>query len=389
VRLDRAGWLRDRKRMFGRKVSVEVAELTVSAAPGIANVRFVQTWASERYRDVGPKLMVLLAAPSGLSIAREELLRSDLDAHKKDAPRDAHLFVVDEEAVVLDDNYTDDDKAWSSAQPKELTTSYGWAAAHALDAKKLPPNVAAYIGHRVRLYYDTDEVCTATIRTLRATSRWDPHFATRREWDELSERKRAKAIYADRGTKLLEGVLDKGCTANWARSEALPKPTIGERTTPPEGDTRLQQSRAATAAFRKLPAYAELQNEFVAWGKDTDGRTPRGRWDTYGGPEKDDAPVEPKVFATVVGKEVWIAVSARTGLGCRDWEGSLTAIWSVKGGLVLRATLSEPIAELHAVDLDGDGRIEWLVDGGGYVRLGDDGEPELVRFQIPSYDCPC
>jgi ketosteroid isomerase-like protein len=78
VDLDRAAWLRDRKRMFDRPVAVTVDQVSVAADGDAARIDFVQTWTSGSYSDRGPKRMRVVREEGGLRIAREEMLESQL-----------------------------------------------------------------------------------------------------------------------------------------------------------------------------------------------------------------------------------------------------------------------------------------------------------------------
>ena len=57
---ERKGWLRDRKRMFGKRMTVSVSGVEMSRTAESAVVHFEQEWASGRYKDAGPKQLVLV-----------------------------------------------------------------------------------------------------------------------------------------------------------------------------------------------------------------------------------------------------------------------------------------------------------------------------------------
>jgi len=84
VELDRAGWLKDRERMFKKPMVVKAKDLRVDDL----RVQFVQTWQSGTYKDTGRKQLMLVKVGSDLRIAREELLESvgaQLDALQLEA----------------------------------------------------------------------------------------------------------------------------------------------------------------------------------------------------------------------------------------------------------------------------------------------------------------
>jgi ketosteroid isomerase-like protein len=80
VNLDREGWMRDRKRMFGKPMKVTVGDLQLSPA----GATFTQTFESGRYQDSGKKQLAFAREEGGLRIAREEMLESKLAAPPPD-----------------------------------------------------------------------------------------------------------------------------------------------------------------------------------------------------------------------------------------------------------------------------------------------------------------
>ena len=73
---DREGWLVDRKRMFRKAVTVEADEVAIATSRSTAQLRFIQTWSSGTYSDVGPKQLVFVKEGDELRITREEMLSS-------------------------------------------------------------------------------------------------------------------------------------------------------------------------------------------------------------------------------------------------------------------------------------------------------------------------
>lgn len=79
TRLDRAGWIKDRERMFRSKMTVIATDRKVEPLGEGFRVTLTQTWASGRYKDVGTKELVLVPEEGELRIEREEMLESRLD----------------------------------------------------------------------------------------------------------------------------------------------------------------------------------------------------------------------------------------------------------------------------------------------------------------------
>ena len=73
---DRAGWLEDRGRMFKNKMVVEADGVTISTNPRSAVVHFTQSFSSGKFRDVGPKQLIVIVEGGDLKISREEMLQS-------------------------------------------------------------------------------------------------------------------------------------------------------------------------------------------------------------------------------------------------------------------------------------------------------------------------
>jgi hypothetical protein len=91
VRFDRAGWMRDRARMFRKKMEVAAESLLSSRASGRTTVSFVQHFRSGSYQDVGLKQLVLVDEDGGLRIAREEMLSSERETPGETAAKNAAL----------------------------------------------------------------------------------------------------------------------------------------------------------------------------------------------------------------------------------------------------------------------------------------------------------
>lgn len=75
-KFDYEGWLKDRKKMFSKKmlVSANFPEIRISGAR--ASIKFEQTWESGTYRDKGDKVLDLVLEDEKLRIIREEMLFS-------------------------------------------------------------------------------------------------------------------------------------------------------------------------------------------------------------------------------------------------------------------------------------------------------------------------
>lgn len=390
VRMNRARWMADRARMFKKPMQVAATDLKVAAAGSAVRVRFTQAWASGTYKDVGPKELLLVAEAGGWRIAREELLSSRVETAPSTGVASAAFALV----VSLDRPYVllhgAPEEAWRAGALRELDKAGAGRTVRAPAAlKQLPPALAAWRGRKLRVHGDT--ACDATVGELFVIGRVTPHFGTEQEWrgidggPPLPPAEVAREIWtltAGEG-QMLAGALEvpAGCKApRWARDATLPAPAadvpFGE-----EKDGELQ--KAALAAFRKLPAWAEIQR---AYKEDPpDGKRAR-RWD-----EHDNGP---SVLVARAGKATLVAVLAQAGAGCGGFEGSLGALFQLEGDqLVLRSDdLTDP---QRAIDSDGDGQLEVLFGPAGardeqglYLPRGRRHERRVLS-SMPYLDCAC
>lgn len=78
MKLDRAGWLKDREKMFAKKMTVAAHDVAYQRSHRGTVVTFEQSWSSGTYSDVGPKRMRLSQdrKTGAWKIAEEELVYS-------------------------------------------------------------------------------------------------------------------------------------------------------------------------------------------------------------------------------------------------------------------------------------------------------------------------
>jgi len=74
--LNRETWLKDRKKMFKKKMVVETAKPEIKLTGATAVVKFEQIWESGTYKDKGDKLLNLALENGKLKITKEEMLFS-------------------------------------------------------------------------------------------------------------------------------------------------------------------------------------------------------------------------------------------------------------------------------------------------------------------------
>lgn len=385
VRLDRAGWMRDRERMFSKPMQVEVAELTVQPGSTSAQVHFTQTWASGTYRDVGPKVMVIVREAGGLRIAREELLRSERLV--RSAPGRL-LWVLEGEAVLA--RHLPEEAPWFRGRPALLEVRAGYAATRDLDAARLPAEHRA--GPHVRLVTPDGQSCLATLGAPRVRSWVRPHFGEVQTWQGQSEnnsrpwpRERVAAAVWSLGERLLLApVQAEGCQdALLALPEQAPAPTFAPGK---EADAALRKE--VLGALRKLPVYARLQQQFAAA---TLSQPRTARWEDY----RSAAPPQVRLYEHPQATLVYVSHQAgELPQGCgeeTDFYGALSVLFEQKGRrLILRSDPDAPLERPSiALDVEGDGQVE-LLTGQELLRLeGETYRPVLQAPVMPDHDCPC
>jgi hypothetical protein len=389
--LDRARWMKERRRMFEQKTTVAVRDVVVTTSGSGADVRFVQTWAQESYRDEGPKHMVLTSEKGQLRIAREEMLASTTVAPGT-VSRERFMFAVDAGGphLVLSDRPLE---AWATGAPSLVAKREPWITRRA--ATGLPADLAAWSTRRVELFGDHGAVCEGTVSTLSIIGRVVPHFGRVSQWmgtgDFQGERKASDVEIARDAWELSgnEGASDhdgrmlvaqvkpesgdcKG--ALWGRPVTTDKPAIAPGTVPDAATKAL-----ALTEIRKTKAYADTQARYET---EKDPKDPK-RWEDF------DAHVEARVFAHPSGTTI-VTLSISSGVGCGSFGGTLSATWELTGGKLTLVGGPEPevLVPSAATDVDGDGSLD-LVFPESLLRKKNGVYQGPSKLQIPFLDCGC
>jgi ketosteroid isomerase-like protein len=87
VKLDYAGWLADRRRMFKKTMVVSIDALEIKPVGSAWVAQFQQTFSSGSYQDAGPKRMRLVPETGELRIASEQMLQSMVAVQETDSSR--------------------------------------------------------------------------------------------------------------------------------------------------------------------------------------------------------------------------------------------------------------------------------------------------------------
>jgi ketosteroid isomerase-like protein len=387
-KFDRKGWLKDRKRMFKRKVTVQAANSKIRITTTQAVVHFEQTWASGRYKDVGPKQLVIVKTKGAAKIAREEMLSSSISGGTAKAILDGFGFVEvagssGNWGIILSQKVPDE---WTRGKVRSITR--GQSAARTVAEKKLPAKFRRLKGKRYKLYGPNGELCDGKIQGFAALGRAEPHFGSVQEWNgENDGRKRKDAEVAadiwsmteDRGRGLV-GVFDqkfKKCRkASWAIPSGSPAPVQYV----PVKLTRVL-TKKLLRRFRGLAGHKKIQSEFA---DETGKRSP---WDQFDG-------IKPiiRVFQDPRSKSQVAAVSADTGPGCGQFSGSFWAVWNVSGATIKLLTDAKNPGDFFrpesVVDIDADGTPE-LLDWNTMLRFVEGKLKTGQETEAPNFDCPC
>jgi hypothetical protein len=391
---DRDGWVEDRGRMFKKKMTVKADDIAVSAGAQSAVVRFAQTWASGKYKDVGPKQLVVVREDGALRIGREEMLQSNVIGAKdsvRGLGRAKFGFVVTEDVPYLV-IVPKADGAWGTGDPTLVSRSSPAVARSAVDMKSLPENLRAWKGREVALFDPMGKPCRGKVEELLLLAGFEPHFGTLGEWDgdpqlgsgqRASDQAVAQEIW-DMGddTLMLVGRVSDQCRgALWGRvdDKNLVPRLVEQR------DDVDELERAALESFRSLKGYGLIQKDFTAETSE------KGNWDEYEG-------VSPRVavFLDPKVQRHFVAVEAVAGTGCGSFYGEFWALFQVvprgdKKELVLLTDEKEP-GELFfpaaVIDADADGDVEF-VSRNAFVRLVGTVYRITQSWSYPDYDCPC
>ena len=381
VRFDRAGWLRDRKRMFAKPMAVDVTDVSVHASGTAALVSFTQAFAQGTFRDSGPKQLVIVREAGALKIASEQMLQSRVLSSP--VARDERFRWVTAGAVLLS---SEPDEKWATGAGN-LKEGDPLIVSKAIDAARLPPELARWRGRRMLLFDAKGTVCEATINSFRMMSRVIPHFGTRQVWKELKPDVVTAQAW-ELGAKILVGDLDTPCgDAMWAQPATL-------------GPVAIDSGAEADAATRaRVVAHVRRSPEWQATQTAYRGQPVSGvkRWD-----ELPDGQTRVSRFrAKVAGRDVTL-LSVTLSYGqdrCGLFGADLWALYEERNGkLVQRNTPGQnTVRPASFVDSDGDGNSELLYlpfpdafgTEKGRLLLDAGGWNQREEVYVPFMDCPC
>lgn len=389
-RFDRAGWLADRERMFRRAMEVEIRDVDIRPFSSTAVVQLTQRWASGRYDDIGPKQLVILREGDTLRISREEMLASQI-LSSRDAPAlDVTLGLLDEIDGAL---YLLLGRSGGEAHGPLRLVDDGEPVVviAAVDPRKASPSVARWHGQAVH-----SGTCAGKVTGFAEIVRVVPHFGERQTWEgtftdepPYTDEEIATAAWA-MATPYIAARVDLSGAAPGCEDTPLARPAGQSPVTAAEPVESAELLDQAVDAFRRLPAYAALQDEYAAEGEAAGGEQPRAeRWDEHDGAQ---GPVA-RGFRDPGSGEVRVYVYARAGAGCGSFLGELAAMFRVdaRTGRLAAITSDVPVP----TEIEGayviDGNLSFLIQVGyGFEQVLVTGEgEEILRAGADFLDCPC
>jgi hypothetical protein len=375
VRMDRARWMADRKKMFKKPMKVVATDVEIAATATGARIQLTQEWSSGTYHDVGPKEIALSLEPTGLRIIREEMLRSRMTRSKFG---DGTLLLVHRGMVVVapevdpgwatgaprldDGTVPDHDPTCDSAPPdyerdherywdcasSDPDTAYGdFVASQAVDPARLPAALRAWQGRELRLGGAGVE-CAATVDGFRL------HAETRAKYGEVTARgdddDAIAAVVLATGRPVLVGTLTGGCKAAWAVPAAQPEPVIWR--------------------IAKAPAHVVTGIETAVGPERLDEAAREAPYDASGDTVAIDGPP----------RSPPLAMHEITGCGTRG-AAFLFGLGAGSPTPTYRLLYEGPaVGVVAALDSDGDGWPEIVVDGGVLRRDPDSGDYDHVEI---------
>jgi hypothetical protein len=383
VRFDRSGWLSDRQKMFQKPISVEARAPSFRASSASAEIEFEQQWSSGKFADSGPKRLLVVREGGKLKIAQEEMLRSELVATKSEQRAADFYFTLALDSgfyVSLPRAKVPDQLGPIAAESGEKNTDV-FSASRVVPDAVLPASLSDLKRKKLRL----EGGCVATISEFRALTRVVPHFGERERWNGVVEGQEkkgtpmpaaqiARAAYA-LGKPQLFAKLDGCSEGRFAWIDGTRQPVAAEPVEDPELAER------ALAAFGKLPNVLARQKEFLKQAEH-----PEGKWWEEG--------TEVAIFKHPKSGQVLVSVLAILRDGCSGFSASEWAIFEHKGKALKRIPLTQnpPDRVQDALDVDGDGRLEFLGEtdyGTDSVLYWPDANELGTSLEHAYLDCPC
>jgi ketosteroid isomerase-like protein len=382
---NRESWLEDRARMFRKKMKVEVEDIEIRANPSSAVVRFTQTWSSGKFKDVGPKQLVVIVEEGKFVIAREEMLSSAVLRSKRNAKGvvDGLFFVGPEiDGFILQPA----EEAWAKGKSSLTRDKEPYVSTRAAALSALPAELKSLVGASVTVYGPTG-ACSDQIEALQVVVGVTPHFGyfqdEHGETRKVSDQRMARDFFKMASPYLVASLTGK-CEGGVMQVEGKREVMGLAKVEDAEMGAKLQK------AFDLLPANKRLHKEFKREAKRQGHRvSSTDKWYSR---------ESLALFHDSVGNRHLAVVAASGWLGCDSFSGSLTGIFQigVDGKVQLLETMEIAFKATGALDLNGDGRVEFqgmvdepVIQEAGIIGIADGRHELLHSFGWEYHDCPC
>jgi len=369
---DRDSWLKDRRRMFEKAMTVSADNAQVLATPSFATVTFNQRWASGTYSDVGDKRLLIVKEHDALRIGSETMLASKVAGEAvATAPPLAEFMLVVGSAdalYVLLDEIADQSLAANGA-PVLRGGNYDAMALKPVRSESLPADAAAVMGQTFDVYAERGRVCTATLeapflmRELVGSA-----VDLSEEYFGSNPKETAQHVWEMGAASTLlvaEVRVTSGRCENalWARSAALPAPRIFA----PVGAPDAPASAVSLDALHRLPAYRagtrQLRDEGVKL-------KPQEPWEAEGSLRFRQWRSDTRAFETIEAERGGCSEPYASAWALLELTNQSTAV-SVTP--MNRSTPGE-FRTLAVIDFDNDGVVEligfaWQADATLLLRV--------------------
>jgi hypothetical protein len=275
-----------------------------------AQIELIQTFEQGKFRDQGPKEIVVIGDQSGLRIAREEMLRSTVGAPSVVGVGPMPVIQVGGQSYIV---IAQESLPTADGRFEGLGAGEGYSHS----GRRKVADAGPYASWTTRTVHGYPGGAACTIDGLYEVSVGTVHFGVEQMWsgdhdgDGQPEQPALSDVERDE-----QGSTQKMLGGHIAECDAvLALPAQGIEWVE-VSDSELADR--ATAMLRKHAAYQGLQREFESY----EGNT--GPWEASG------SGIAAAVFAAPDGKRL-VVVGASAGHGCGDFEANLYVVFMADG----------------------------------------------------------
>lgn len=292
------------------------------------------------------------------------------------------VWLADENSALLE---AKPDASWTEGPISLASDRRG--ASRAVNLRRLPKALRAWLGRPVKVLGATGAVCETRLQRFSVRAQVTPDPRTAEYWEGCADGPTMPADIVAKEIWRLSAVGGRALIAEFsapckgallAIDPALPAPIIAA----PE-PASAEVGAAVMTAFRALPAYAALQSRFRA-----EHPQQEGAWD--------DRDARRSISRLALpGRPELLFVSVEVGSDCAGFAASLSAVWEAGPSgpaTVLTAIDNHRLSPSAVVDLDGSGSSLLLgPDGPWRVRsvLRPGSRERAFLSEVPYFAGPC